>query len=343
MFFEHSHLIPKMHRHHTTCAANYFACLDIGTNSVLLLTASVDGSGKITEEYEGFKTTRLGQGVDQTGRLRTEAVNRTLEAVETFMSQARAYPGKPLCLAIVSTSAARDADNGKAFTAPCARLCGCAPRILTGEEEALATYIGAASDLPETQLTLTLDIGGGSTEVAVGKGPNCLFRTSLNMGCVRFGERFKLVDLPSESAVRSARQAVRAELTETLDHIREKLSPADKKSMRFVASGGTATSFASLAQSLPAYDKTRVHGFHTETEGVRSLTAQLLGMSLEKRLKLPGLRKGRGKVLSAGMLILQECLEALEAPSLRISARGLRFGIVQQMARGQFKPTLVIE
>ncbi|MDT8389102.1 MAG: Ppx/GppA phosphatase family protein [Lentisphaeria bacterium] len=328
---------------HTKPAPAHFACLDIGTNSVLLLMAAVDEAGTITEEGEGYQTTRLGQGVDQTGRLRPEAVARTLEAVEMFMSQAMAYPGRPLRLAVVSTSAARDAVNGNDFTAPCRRICGCEPTILTGGDEALATYIGAAGDLPDSQPAVTLDIGGGSTEVAFGAGSTCLFRTSLNMGCVRFGERFSLFDLPSPEAIQAARQAVRDELATPVKEIGAAIHPADTGNIHYLASGGTATSFASLAQSLPTYDKTRAHGFHAETARARAMTARLLAMPLADRARLPGLRKGRGKVLSTGMLILQECLEALAAPSFHVSARGLRFGIIRQMAEGRFTPSLVIQ
>ena len=328
---------------HQTSASPSFACLDIGTNSVLLLLTSVDNKGIITEEYEGFKTTRLGQGIDESGFLRPEAIERTLEAVDMFISQAKTHCASGLSLAIVSTSAVRDAANGNAFVEPCARICGREPVILTGRQEALATYMGATSDLPATQQFLTLDIGGGSTELGLGVGSTCLFRTSLDMGCVRFGERFDLFDIPSPSAVRSARQSVRAALAEPLQEIREKVNQTDRKEIRYVASGGTATSFASLAQSLPEYDKPRVHGFHAGIEGIRSITDQLLAMPLARRTALPGLREGRGKVLPAGMLILQECLEIFEADSLRVSTRGLRYGIIQQMLTGHFKPTVVIE
>lgn len=323
-----------MHHH----SPEHYACLDIGTNSVLLLLASRAADGRVREHAELFRATRLGRGVDRTGQLDPAGIAATLAAVGDFAERARAFAGRPLVWAVVATSAVRDAANRHLFLEPCAEICGCLPRTLTGEEEAATVFAGAVSDLDDESRAVVVDVGGGSTEIVAGVGRTSQFHASLNMGCVRFAEKFGLAELPESAAVEAARRGARQLLAPVVAGLHAAFP--DARRCQILASGGTATSFAALAQSLPSYCRDRVHGFTTPVGDVAKTTLELGTMTLAERQKLPALNEGRALVLPAGMIILDECLKALAARTVRVTTRGLRFGLATRLASGNLAPAM---
>ncbi len=317
-------------------ATSTYACLDIGSNSVLLLLAAAGPDGGLVELEEHFRVTRLGAGVDAGGQLSPEPVAATLAAIGDFMAAARRCPWRPLHWAVAATSAVRDAGNRELFLAPCRQLCGCEPRPLDGDEEADTIYAGAASDQSAERPTVVVDVGGGSTELAVGRGGRCAFRTSLNMGCVRFGERFGLFERPSPAALAAARQAVR----DLLEPIQPKMRQAigDGRQANWLGSGGTATTLAAIHLRLTTYDRQQVHGCPLTAGQAAELGERLAQLPIAQRQLLPGLEAGRAKVLPAGLIILAECLQAFAVDHFRATTRGLRFGLAVRLQRGELPP-----
>lgn len=312
-----------------------WAALDIGSNTVMTLVAQGD-LDQLTEAAEWRATTRLGQGVDACGVLAPEAEERTLAALASQVAECRArYPSG--CGVAVATSAARDARNGRDFLSRCRAVVGGMPRLLSGEEEARFTFRGVASDLPPAAALVHLDVGGGSSELTSGSAPGtCRSAESVNLGCVRIGERFGLLDRAAPGDADRARAAVRAVLAPAC---RRLTGATAANSALTVLSGGSATTYAAMRLALPAYDARRVHGWLGRTDELDESLRQLLTMSTEERSRLPCVGAGRAPVLPAGLLILYEFLRLRDAAAFRVSTKGLRFGLVLSLAAGELEAT----
>ena len=316
-------------------AAACWAALDIGSNTVM--TLAVEGAaGHLREGEEWRATTRLGQGVDATGRLAPEAQERTLAAIaaQTQMCRQRYPSGIGVA---VATSAARDAANGPEFVARGAALIGGAPQLLSGEQEARFTFRGIVSDLPRGRAVVHLDVGGGSSEITAGSaGEGCWLAESVNLGCVRCGERFGLLEAATPEALAPARQAIRALLQPVCQRLAALGSVAQAE---VILSGGSATTYAALQQALPVYDAARVHAWPGRTVDLAETLPRLFAMTAADRAALPGVTAGRAPVLPTGLLILCEFLHLRGADRFRVSTRGLRFGLVDALAAGEVEPT----
>ena len=298
--------------------------LDLGTNSIQLLVGRKAGEGW-EAVHEWAAVTRLGEDVQRTGRLRPEAMERTLDQVGRFFAEARArFPG--LVGTAAGTSALRDAANRDEFLGACRSRFGFVPRVLAGREEAETTFLGVATvAAPETPL-LNLDIGGGSTEISAGIRGECRLAASLDLGCVRLGERFGLLGASTRVARDRARRAARDLLEPAL-----RQAPA---AILVSASGGTATTLAATAQALAAYDAGRVEGWETTAADVHAWAERLGQMDLAQRAALPCVNAGRALVLPAGLLVLDAALACLGAVRARVTTRGLRAGMLVRLDRG---------
>ncbi len=181
------------------------AALDIGTNSVVLLLLERQADGTLRRRLEPARVTRLGEDTARTGKLKPEAIERTLAAVAELMRTL--HTAAPDCAGVaVATSAVRDAANGAEFLARCTEILGAPPRLLSGDEEADTMFLGAASDQPPGAHCLCTDIGGGSTELAAGTPGLCGFRTSLDLGCVRLAEAHHLFSRAAPADIAAARK-----------------------------------------------------------------------------------------------------------------------------------------
>jgi len=303
--------------------------LDLGTNSIQLLVARPAGdSWAVVREWAAV--TRLGEGVGSCGLLKPEAMGRTLDTVARFLAAARElFPG--LSGVAGGTSALREAGNREEFRAACRERFGFLPPVFGGPEEAETTFLGVAGGAAAGENLLNLDVGGGSTEVSAGDRDACRFAASLDLGCVRLGERFHLLGRSDVSSRRAARDAARELLTPTLTAARERLGAA---SVRVMASGGTATTLAATAQAMGAYDRDRVEGWEIPRDALGEWAERLGGMALAERAALPCVEQGRAQVLPAGLLILHEALVGLGAERLRVTTRGLRLGMLARLSRG---------
>lgn len=302
--------------------------IDLGSNSTQLLVGCETASGwQVVHEWTAV--TRLGEDVERTGRLQPAAMERTLATVAGFLAAARErFPG--LSGTAGGTSALRDATNRDEFLTACRSRCGFVPAIFSGREEAETTFLGVASGVPEGTALVTFDVGGGSTEVSGGRPGECLVAESLNLGCVRFGERFGLLGVSDAVSRTAARQAARELLAPVLAKAQTRLPGT----MQVRLSGGTATTLAATAQNLTAYDRYRVEDWTATSEALGDWAERLGEMTLAERAALPCVDEGRALVLPAGLLILHEALVVLGANQAKVTTRGLRAGMLVRLSLG---------
>jgi exopolyphosphatase/guanosine-5'-triphosphate,3'-diphosphate pyrophosphatase len=295
-----------------------FATFDVGTNTVLLLVAEARG-GAFVPVREGMEITRLGRGVDRSGRLAQEALDDTVAAIAGFASEARALGAE--AIACVATSAARDAQNGAEFLARVQRDAGIEVEIITGDLEAELSYTSAERELGDATPLVVLDIGGGSTEFVYGERGRVSFKQSFNVGSVRLTERLVAHDPPWASE----RAAMERLLDETFAAL-----PPPSQSFRLVGIAGTVTTVCAVARGVDPYDPRQVHLARLSLHEVRRECARYFALDLEQRRALKGMHPKRADVIAAGALVLERAMAKLRAPEVVVSDRGIRWGLMYQ-------------
>jgi exopolyphosphatase/guanosine-5'-triphosphate,3'-diphosphate pyrophosphatase len=296
------------------------ADVDIGTNSTRLLIADV-ADGRVSDELvRRTAVTRLGAGVDADGQLNHEAMQRvytTLDGYRQLMDEHHAENG----LAVL-TSAVRDARNGAEFADAVSDRYGLKPHILTGDEEAGLTFLGATSerDPSDTTRTLVVDIGGGSTEFVIGEGREATFHVSNQAGVVRQTERHIHGDPPSREEL----DAVASDVRELLEHS----TPTEQRQgvEHAIAVAGTATSLAAIAQRLEPYDPDRVHGYVLSDRECERILGELAKLPLRERREVPGLHPDRAPTILAGAVILVESLALFGLGQVEVSEHDILRG-----------------
>ena len=299
--------------------------VDIGTNSTRLLLAEVDDGrvGRVLERRT--EVTRLGAGVDAEGRLSEDGMERVYTTLDEYAGLIERH-GADRAVAVL-TSAVRDAANGQEFASTVGERWGLEPHILTGDEEARLTFLGATSERDPADQTpiLVIDIGGGSTELVIGTGHEMTFHVSNQAGVVRQTERHLHSDPPAEGELEALARDVRGVLRDGVpESYRRSVAHA-------IAVAGTATSMASIAQELEPYDPDRVEGYVLSDSECRAILGRMAGMTLEQRRRIRGLHPDRAPTIVAGVVILLETLalfgldrfEVSEHDILRGAALGL--------------------
>ena len=286
------------------------AVIGIGSNSVRSLLADVSGADfqRLWRDREG---TRLFAGLDGTGNLNRDAMDKTVSAVRRMASEVRQKGAEEL--AIFATSAARDAANGQEFMEEVKQEAGVPLRIISGEEEAELSFLGASAALPAERCGM-IDIGGGSTEIAIGTraGIECAF--SCQMGAVRLYRRLRLEHPDDMKPVEVAAAEI---LDEHLRSFRELELPK-----AWVGTGGTFTALAAMALEQPWTDRTHVHGTSITSTEIRDIGEKLAGMKVEERIKLPGLQPSRADIVVHGICILLGVMERLGMNRITVSEWG---------------------
>jgi exopolyphosphatase / guanosine-5'-triphosphate,3'-diphosphate pyrophosphatase len=296
-----------------------YATIDVGTNTVLLLVAERRGEG-LSALLERAEITRLGRGVDATGRLDPAAIGDTVAVLAGYAREARALGAREI--ACVATSAARDAANGADFFAAAREATGLSPEVISGDEEARLVYLTAWKDFGGAGRPLAvLDVGGGSTEFIVGEGPAPRGRVSLQAGAVRLTERHVRRDPIPPDELSALRDAARRAL-EPLGA----LPPA--AGARLVGVAGTVTTLSAVAQALPRYDGERVHGSTLGLEQVDGLVERLAALTVPARAALPGMEPKRADVIVAGAVVVAEAMRRTGFDRLTASDRGVRWGLL---------------
>jgi exopolyphosphatase/guanosine-5'-triphosphate,3'-diphosphate pyrophosphatase len=302
------------------------AVVDIGTNSTRLLIADVHQDGTLEELDRRSAVTRLGDGVDATGRLGDEAVARVLATLDDYSESIEAFDveARPAVL----TSAVRDAANGAEFVATVEQRYGLEARAIPGAEEARLTFLGATSerDPTDTSPVLVVDVGGGSTELIVGRGRAVDFCVSMQIGVVRQTERHLADDPPSAPQLDALAADVAAEIERSVpEEIRRSTS-------RAIAVAGTATSCAAIDQALDPYDPSRVHGYEVPLVTLKLLLARLAALDLEERRRVKGLHPDRAPTIVAGVIILIRALSAFRIDGYETSEHDILHGVALQRA-----------
>jgi len=302
------------------------AVVDVGTNSTRLLIAEVDGDGHVEELERRTRVTRLGDGVDSSGRLSDAAIERVFDTLEEYSALIERYGAQ--ARPAVLTSAVRDATNGAQFTAELRRRYGLDAQTIAGSEEAELTFLGALSgrDGDDREPTLVVDVGGGSTELIVGSGSEGRDFFSLQAGAVRQSERHLHHDPPTPAEL----AALSSELASLITS--EVPEPARRGVARAIAVAGTATSCAAIDQALDPYDPARVHGYRLDLATLKLLFARLASLDLEQRRRVRGLHPDRAPTIVAGASILIRVLEAFELDGFEASEHDILRGVALRRA-----------
>ena len=287
---------------HTVQRPGRVAVIDQGTNSIRLLVVEPPGSvrGDPIELARDMVITRLGQGVDRTGRIDPEALRRTTDVLAQFCRRARALGAERIRVA--ATSAVRDAENREDFTAAVLEYAGSGLEIITGEREAGLSFLGGTRGLDPLVTPpphLVLDIGGGSTEFVMGSEPGYATNAiSTQMGSVRLTERFVHHDPPSTEELAELSSAV----DRVLDDVEAHVPVRDVRTL--VAVAGTATTLQAIALGLDRYDPDAIHRTWLACDEAERVLAGLIRMTTQERAALPIMAPGRGDVIVAGGVIL---------------------------------------
>ncbi len=302
------------------------AVVDIGTNSTRLLICDVE-HGRVTAELERrTKITRLGAGVDADGRLSQEAIDRVYTALQEYRALIDEH-GADRAVAVL-TSAVRDAANGREFADTVEQRYRIEPHVLSGDQEARLTFLGATSerDPDDRTPTLVFDIGGGSTELVIGAGHEMTFHVSTQAGVVRQTERHIHSDPPTEPELEHLRSDVRAILSDAVpDEHRRAVEQA-------IGVAGTATSLAAIAQELEPYDPAKVHGYRIGLAECEQILDRLAALPLEQRRQVAGLHPDRAPTIVAGVIILIEVLRLFDLNEVEISEHDILRGAALDFA-----------
>jgi len=302
------------------------AALDVGTNSTRLLVADVAGGAIVAEHAREMVITRLGKGVDRTGRFDPAALARTLEVLAGYAATCRRLGVERRRL--VATSATRDAADRQVFLDGVRDLLGVEPEVLTGQAEAAAAYRGATAGLDGDQPTLVVDIGGGSTELILGDGTTSRAMVSLDIGCVRLFERHLHGDPPTAAEV----AALRADVAAHRARVAGVLDPA--AASRVVGVAGTVTTVTAIALGLDTYDPRRIHRATVDASEIAAAADKLAAMTVAERAALPVMAKGREDVIAAGALLLDELVRRFELREVIASESDILDGVLLGLAEG---------
>jgi len=281
------------------------AVVDLGTNTTRLLVAEVEG-GRVVELERRTTVTGLGQGVDASGRLAQEAMDRVAEAVAGYREVIDRLAAERVVA--LATSAMRDAANGPDFRDFLKDRFGVDARTISGDEEARLTFLGATSERNDDHETVVIDIGGGSTEYVVGRpGEEPSFQVSTEMGSVRFTERFLHSDPPKHDELEQLARAVRDAVPDvSVEH--------------GIAVAGTATSLAAIDGADD------VHGYRLSLAACERIVALLAGVPLAERREVKGLHPDRAPTIVAGAVILTESVRALGLTEIEVSVADILHG-----------------
>jgi exopolyphosphatase/guanosine-5'-triphosphate,3'-diphosphate pyrophosphatase len=317
------------------------AAIDCGTNSLRLLIADIDPvRHELADVERRMEIVRLGQGVDATGRLAPEALDRTFRVLAEYAGQIHAAGA--VAVRMVATSATRDASNAADFAEGVRSTLGVTPEVITGSEEARLSFAGATAELAAEPPTgagprpeppfLVVDIGGGSTEFVLGK-PGAhedlatdLAAISVDIGCVRLTERHLHADPPGAAEVAAAT----ADIDRALDDVSATIPVQDARTL--VGLAGSVTTLTAIALGLPSYDPNLTHHARISANSVDAVTRQLLTETHEQRAAIGSLHPGRVDVIGAGALVLDRVMQRFGFAELVTSEHDILDGIAWSIA-----------
>ena len=303
------------------------AAIDCGTNSIRLLIADID-DGKLVDVVRTMVIVRLGEGVDKTGEFSQDALSRTFAAIDSFALLIKEH--NPQRVRFVATSASRDVSNRAEFVAGVSSRLGIQPDVISGDEEAKLSFLGATADLvnqedrPEAPY-LVIDIGGGSTEFVLGtSSPTDAIST--NIGCVRMTERNLIGDPPTAQQIAEAT----ADIDAAIDQAFQAVPISEAKSL--IGLAGSVTTVAALALGLSEYKSEEIHGSRISAADVHRVTQELLHMTRAKRAALGPMHEGRIDVIGGGALVLDRIMQRTGLAEVLVSERDILDGIARNLS-----------
>jgi exopolyphosphatase/guanosine-5'-triphosphate,3'-diphosphate pyrophosphatase len=315
--------VTEVDAEHHSASKDRVAAIDCGTNSTRLLI--VDSAGRTLERL--MRITRLGQGVDRENKLAPEAIARTVDILAEFRALMDRHEVQRV--RVVATSAVRDAENGPDFVGKARETIGVAPEVLSGTAEGKLAYAGAIEDLePFDGDTVVVDIGGGSTELIVGRGAS-IEAVSLQLGCVRLSERFLRADPPSRQSLARARQAIVEELERGESELRHLVELSTTR--RLVGLAGTVSTLSALHLRQAEYSFDRLHHSVLTVASVGQLRTQLASLSAVERAGLVGMVPGREDVIVGGALVLESVMQRYSFSTVLVSERDILDGIAMSL------------
>jgi len=309
------------------------AAIDCGTNSIRLLVADADpATGELKDLDRRMQIVRLGQGVDRTGRLAPEALERTFAVCREYAAVIKGLGAEQV--RFVATSASRDAENREDFVRGVVDILGVEPEVITGDQEAEFSFNGATKELlARADLArpfLVVDIGGGSTEFVLGDGSVRAAR-SVDVGCVRMTERHlvhegEISDPPTPGQI----SAIRADIATALDRAEETVPLGEAATL--VGLAGSVTTVAAIALGLDRYESEALHHSRIPLAKVREITDRLLASTHAERAAVPVMHPGRVDVIGAGALVLLSIMERTGAEEVVVSEHDILDGIAWSLA-----------
>jgi exopolyphosphatase / guanosine-5'-triphosphate,3'-diphosphate pyrophosphatase len=307
------------------------AAVDIGTNSVRLLVSEVDGSSpreaKVAPLDRRMRITRLGQGVDRARALAPDAIERTTAVLREYRAALDEHGVD--AVRATATSAARDAANRDDFFAAVHDALGVTPELLSGEEEAALSFLGATADLDAPAPHLVVDIGGGSTEFVLGTD-SPIGLVSLDMGCVRITEQYLESDPPAPEELSNAIAAVRDLVAEV-----PRVIPGAADAATLVGLAGTVTTVAAIELGIPEYDPEQIHHFVLTRAAAEDVFRTLATESAEQRAHNPGLEAERVDVIVGGTAVLVGIFRVLGFDEMLVSEADILDGLVRSQVGRQ--------
>lgn len=288
---------------------NRYSVIDMGSNSIRLLNAEVVDK-KIKRSSKKLIMTRLGKNVDKTKMLSSKSVADSVFAVESFLQDIEKSNSK--LVDIIATSAVRDAKNSFELLRKIKKKFNIDVNVISGEHEAYLGYLGVLAGIEKlTKNIIIIDIGGGSTEIIIGNNSEILYSKSVNMGAVRFTEKFINSDIPTLKEVEKLVLEVKSELN-FLDWDIDNIDMC-------VGIGGTATTIAAIDLEMDEYNRDMIHGYDLKIESINNINKYLSNISLEERKKIRGLEPKRADIIFAGSVILEVILNELKFDKITIS------------------------
>lgn len=283
----------------------------MGTNTCLLLV--MEGDRVLHDESN---VVRLGQGVDLNKKLNPEAMERTFQCLQKYATIVRSFGMDPSQVIAVGTAQARDASNAAEFFSRIKNEIGFQFQVLSGDEEARATFIGAALPGMNPEKIVVMDIGGGSTEIVQIKGGK-----SLNIGAVRMTERFLKTDPVTDDEFWKCEAAI--------DEVLQTMKSSIPSTYSFVAVAGTAVTLAMIQLGLKDFDRNKIDGFVMSRGDAHRIVEELKWRTIQERKEMLGMEPKRADVILAGALIFWRAMEVLGFDRVVISTRGLRYGVLE--------------
>jgi exopolyphosphatase/guanosine-5'-triphosphate,3'-diphosphate pyrophosphatase len=302
-----------------------FASIDIGSNTVRLLVMEADDAGSFKEVDSERVICRLGEGINSEKRLLPHRMDLTLEVLQRFRNQCRKYGDIPI--RVVATSAVREASNREDFIHLARDRAGLDVEVISWEEEARLTVEGVFWKLPSSGKTLIFDIGGGSTEFIFSQDKQVLASAGTSLGVVRLTEQFISQHPVDAREYQNLKNHIREQLDRVLFRLGE---PSPEK---LIGTAGTVTTLAAMDRNIFPYDPEKIHGLVLPLDNIQRLFEDLKSKTLDQRLEIPSLERGREDLIIAGTALVLEIVKAFHCSHLTVSEYSLREGILLQSFR----------